>query len=175
MTLSDLASVGSVISGLAVLASLIFVGFQLRQNTQAIRATASQAHSQNWHQITLPAVESESFARVLRLGLDGIENLTDDERVRFYAFAGTTLRFFEGARLQWLHGQLDEEHWHNVVNSAIDFAASSGFKTYWAERHHWLSPQFQKWYESLSRERAHELYGKPLAGQDRARDGQDSK
>ncbi len=159
MTLSDLASMGSFVSGLAVLASLIFVGFQLRQNTQAVRASASQAHSQNWHQITLPVIESGDFARILRLGLDDIKCLTDDERVRFYAFAGTTLRFFEGARLQWLHGQLDEEHWNNVEKSAIDFAATSGFKSYWAERHHWLSPQFQKWYETLSQERAHKLYG----------------
>jgi hypothetical protein len=163
MSLSDLASIGSFVSGLAVLASLIFVGFQLRQNTQAIRANASQAHSQNWHQITLPVIESGDFARILRLGLDDIACLTDDERVRFYAFAGTTLRFFEGARLQWLHGQLDEEHWNNVEKSATDFAATSGFRYYWAERHHWLSPQFRKWYESLAQERAHNLYGKPFA------------
>jgi hypothetical protein len=37
MSLSDLAAIGSFVSGLAVLASLIFVGFQLRQNTQAVR------------------------------------------------------------------------------------------------------------------------------------------
>jgi hypothetical protein len=69
------------------------------------------------------------------------------------------LRFFEGARLQWRHGQLDSEHWHNVQKTATDFAATSGYKAYWAARHHWLSPEFQKWYESLSQERAHDLYG----------------
>jgi hypothetical protein len=160
MSLSDLAAIGSFISGLAVLGSLIFVGFQLRQNTQAVRAGASQAHSNNWQQITMEVVESGDFARVWRLGLDGIECLTDDERVRFYAFAGATLRFFEGAHVQWRHGQLDKEHWQNVEKTAIDFTATSGFKFYWAARHHWLSPEFQNWYESLSQERAHELYGK---------------
>jgi hypothetical protein len=161
MTLSDLASIGSLISGLAVLGSLIFVGFQLKQNTQAVRAGASQAHSQNWQQITTPIIESGDFARVWRLGLDDIEGLTDDERVRFFAFAGGTLRFFEGARVQWRHGQLDKEHWHNVERTAIDFAATSGFKSYWAARHHWLSPEFQAWYESLSQVGANSLYGRP--------------
>jgi hypothetical protein len=161
MSLSDLAAVGSFIGGLAVLGSLIFVGFQLRQNTQAVRAGASQAHSHNWLQITMQVVESGDFARVWRLGVEDIESLTDDERVRFYAYAGAALRFFEGARLQWRHGQLDKEHWHNVEKTATDFAATSGFKSYWAARHHWLSPEFQNWYESLSKERAHELYGKP--------------
>ncbi|HEX3430690.1 MAG TPA: hypothetical protein VHT03_07370 [Rhizomicrobium sp.] len=162
MTLSDLAAVGGFVSGLAVLASLIFVGLQLRQNTQAVRTGASQAHSQNWQQITLPVIESGDFARIWRVGLDDIESLTDDERIRFYAFAGATLRFFEGARLQWRHGQLDKEHWHNVEKTAIDFAATSGYKAYWAARHHWLSPEFQAWYESLSRERAHNLYDRAL-------------
>jgi hypothetical protein len=162
MSLSDLAAVGSFVSGLAVLASLIFVGFQLRQNTQAVRVGASQAHSQNWQQITMQVVESGDFARIWRLGLDDIGCLTDDERVRFYAFAGAMLRFFEGARLQWRHGQLDKEHWHNVEKTAIDLAVTSGFKVYWAARRHWLSPEFQNWYESLSQDRAHRLYGKPL-------------
>ena len=161
MSLSDLAAVGSFVNGVAVLASLIFVGFQLRQNTQAVRAAASQAHSQNWQQITMSLVECEDFARIWRLGVDDIDRLTDDERVRFYSFAGATLRFFEAARLQWQHGQLDSEHWHNVEKTAIDFAATSGFKAYWVARRHWLSPPFQAWYESLSQDRALDLYGKP--------------
>jgi hypothetical protein len=163
MSLSDLAAIGSFVSGVAVLASLIFVGFQLRQNTQAVRAAASQAHSQNWQQITMSLVECEDFARIWRLGVDDIDRLTDDERVRFYSFAGATLRFFEAARLQWQHGQLDSEHWHNVEKTATDFAATSGYKAYWAQRHHWMSPQFQEWYEALSQDRAHNLYGKPAA------------
>ena len=160
MSLSDLAAVGSFVSGIAVLASLIFVGFQLRQNTKAIRAEASQAHAQNWQQITMQIAGSMEAARVWRLGLEDVESLTDDERVQFYAFAGSMLRFFEGARLQWRHGQLDREHWHNVENTAADFAAAPGFMAYWAARHHWLSPEFQQWYDALPKGGAHSLYGK---------------
>ena len=154
MSLSDLSAIGSFVSGMAVLASLLFISFQIRQNTKAVRAAASQAHSQNWHQITLPVVENADFARIWRLGLEDITPLTEDERMRFYAFAGSTLRFFEGARLQWLHGQLDKEHWHNVEKTAVDFSASSGFKAYWALRGHWLSADFQRWYETLAQHKA---------------------
>ena len=97
-------------------------------------------------------IENAEFARVWRLGLEDIGCLTDDERVRFFAFAGGALRFFEGARLQWRHGQLDPEHWHNVEKTAIDFAATPGFKAYWDARRHWLSPEFQEWYERLSQD-----------------------
>ncbi|HEY1547257.1 MAG TPA: hypothetical protein VGG28_05535 [Kofleriaceae bacterium] len=158
MSLADLAAIGSFVSGIAVLASLIFIGFQLRQNPRAVRAAASQAHAQNWQQITAPVVEGADFARIWRLGLEDVERLTDDERMRFYAFAGSNLRFFEGARLQWRHGQLDDEHWYNVEKTAIDFAASSGFRAYWALRRHWLSPEFQEWYDGLSRQKAHPVH-----------------
>lgn len=104
---------------------------------------------------------SVEAARIWRLGLNDMGTLSDDERVQFYAFAGAMLRFFEGARLQWRHGQLDKEHWHNVERTATDFAGAPGFRAYWAVRHHWLSPEFQHWYESLPKERARDLYGKP--------------
>ncbi len=52
MTLSDLASVGSLVGGLAVVVSLLFVGFQLRQNTLEVRAGTSRSHAGNWSQLT---------------------------------------------------------------------------------------------------------------------------
>lgn len=42
MSLSDLASIGSFVSGVAVLASLIYLALQVRQNTHAHRVTAHQ-------------------------------------------------------------------------------------------------------------------------------------
>ncbi|MHB8530764.1 MAG: hypothetical protein ACYC8V_14795 [Caulobacteraceae bacterium] len=42
MSLSDLASIGSFASGVAVLASLIYLALQVRQNTHAHRVTAHQ-------------------------------------------------------------------------------------------------------------------------------------
>ena len=159
MTLSDLSSIGSFISGIAVLASLIFVGFQLRQNTQAVRATASQAHAANWQQIVEPVIENGDMARIWRAGLDDIDDLTDDERVRFIAHLSGCFRFFEGARLQWRHGQLDNEHWEYVETNVKEFIRLSGVKYYWAVRGHWHSKEFRQWLETLPQEVAlHGLY-----------------
>jgi hypothetical protein len=45
MTLNDLANLGQIIGALAVVISLIYVAFQIRQNTNAIRsATAQTVH-----------------------------------------------------------------------------------------------------------------------------------
>ena len=161
MTLADLSSIGSFLSGVAVLASLIFVGFQLRQNTRAVRATASQAHASNLQQIVTPIVESGEVARLWRLGLSNFETLTDDERVRFFAYTSGLFRFYESARLQWLHGQLDREHWQNVALQAADFARQPGIQHFWTIRAHWHSAEFQKWYEALPKQKTHSIYEAP--------------
>jgi len=164
MNLSDLASIGSFVSGVAVLASLIFVGFQLRQNTQAVRAAASQAHSANWQQLIMTIIERADVARLMRLGLADINNLSDDDRVRFIALASGLFRFVEGARLQWRHGQLDKAHWQNAEINMIDFASQPGIRTYWALRRHWHSEEFQRWFEALPAMVARDLYD-PLSNE----------
>ena len=162
MTLADLSSIGSFISGVAVLASLIFVGFQLRQNTQAVRATASQAHASNLQQIVAPIVESGEVARLWRIGLSGFDNLTEDEQVRFVAYSSGLFRFYESAHLQWRHGQLDGEHWQNVALQAADFCRQPGIKQFWEIRRHWHSAGFQKWYDALPKDAPRSIYQRPV-------------
>ena len=161
MSLSDLAAIGSFVSGFAVLASLIFVGVQLRQNTRAVRAASSQAHAINFQQILTPLIETADVARIWRLGLGNIDSLTDDERVRFVVLVGGVFRFFEASRLQWRHGQLDSEHWQNIDANVRDFSTQPGVREYWALRRHWASGEFRTWYESLPQTTAtRDLYGK---------------
>jgi hypothetical protein len=160
MSLSDLAAIGTLVGGIAVLASLIFVGVELRQNTRAVRATASQAHTANWQQIMNTFVENADVALLWRNGLKNLESLADDDRIRFIALASGIFRFWEGARLQWRHGQLDAEHWQNVRTCALDFASQPGLRAYWHIRRHWHSADFQEWFEALPMAEAHAPYDK---------------
>lgn len=160
MSLGDLASIGSFISGIAVLVSLIFIGAQMRQNNRAIRAAASQAHAANFQQILSVAIESGEVARLWRVGLADLSALTDDERTRFLVLASSLFRFYEAARLQWRHGQLDEEHWENIVFQITDFGSQPGIQAYWAIRSRWHSKEFRQWFESLPLGRSgYEPYG----------------
>jgi len=149
MTLADLSNLGSFVSGLAVLASLIFVGMQLRQNTQAVRAAASQAHTAHWQTMLTPIIEDDGVAEIYRRGLTDIDSMTDNDRVRFIFLVGGIFRFAESARLQWLHGQLETAHWLNQERNFTALAGQPGIKSYWALRRDWYAPEFQAWYEGL--------------------------
>ena len=161
MTLSDLASLGSFVSGVAVAITLIFLVMQMRQNTLAVRATASQSFSALYQGISNIVVVDSEMARIWRLGLTNAGELTDDERVRFIAYVSTIFRFMESARLQWRHGQLDDQHWYELETEIKDFSVQPGVKEYWALRRHWHAEEFRSWFESLPRtEAVSALYGK---------------
>src|SRR5437870_561365 len=99
MSLTDLASLGSFVSGVAVAITLIFLVIQMRQNTLAIRGAASQALSAAYGELSNITVVNADMARIWRLGHADIGQLTDDERVRFISYLSTAFRFTESTRI----------------------------------------------------------------------------
>lgn len=150
MTLEQLAFVGEIVSAIAVIASLIFVGVQLRQATAAIRASSSQAHSGLYTELVDSIIDNADFARLWSVGLTDPQELKDDEWVRFVAYASALFRMYESSRVQWLNGRLDEEHWHTIERQAVDFGHLPGLQLAWSRRAHWYSPEFRDWFDGLA-------------------------
>lgn len=59
VSLGDLASVGAFISGIAVLASLIFLNYQLRQTARHQRSLLLQGQATRWHDLQLELARPE--------------------------------------------------------------------------------------------------------------------
>ena len=150
MTLEQWAFVGEIVSAIAVIASLIFVGVQLRQATAAIRASSSQAHSGLYTDLVDSIIDNADFARLWSVGLSDPKKLKEDEWVRFVAYASALFRMYESSRVQWLNGRLDEEHWHTIERQAVDFGHLPGLKLAWSLRAHWYSPEFRDWFDGLA-------------------------
>src|SRR5665213_3244937 len=84
MTLSDLASIGSLVSGVAVLVSLIYLAQQTRQNSRHTRALIQQGRaSQGQAGIVQWIATDPSTAEVYLRGCEG--DITMD-RVQFIRF-----------------------------------------------------------------------------------------
>ena len=63
-------------------------------------------------------IDNADFARLWSIGLTEPKNLTEDEWVRFVAYASALFRLYESSRVQWLNGRLDEEHWRTIERQA---------------------------------------------------------
>lgn len=168
MSLEQAALISQIVSAGAVIASLIFVGFQLSQNTRAVRASASQAHSATYLQAVTSLFSDAEMASIWRRGLGDFDTLDDDEKVRFLAFTSALFRFYEASRVQMLRGQLDAEHWRTIEQQIISLAAQPGIGTWWQLRRNWHSEDFQSLYESLTPAPSEALYGTSTRPQERA-------
>jgi hypothetical protein len=150
MTLEQWAFVAQIVSAVAVIASLIFVGFQVKRATSAIRASSSQAHSSLYTDLVRTIIDNGDFARIWSIGLTDPKALKEEEWVRFVAYASALFRLYETSRVQWLNGRLDEEHWHTIEKQAADFGHLPGLQLSWTLRGHWYSPEFRAWFDGLT-------------------------
>ena len=150
MTLEQASLIAQIVSAVAVIASLIFVGIQLRRATSAIRATSSQAHSGLYTDLVQSIIDNADFARLWSVGLTDPKALGEEDWVRFVAYASALFRLYESSRVQWLNGRLDEEHWHTIERQAADFGHLPGLQLAWNLRGHWFSPEFRAWFDGLT-------------------------
>jgi hypothetical protein len=160
MTLEQASFVAQIISAIAVIASLIFVGFQLRRPTEAIRAASSDAFSGAYTQFVQAIVENRDFADIWSRGLKDPRSLTEVEWVRLVAYTSAQFRLYDASRVQWLRGRLDDEHWYAVEHHALSFGNQPGMATAWRLRSHWHSPEFRAWFEGLACADASQPYGR---------------
>ncbi|NCF20023.1 MAG: hypothetical protein GWP63_17450 [Haliea sp.] len=145
ISLTDLGNLGEFVGAIAVVASLIYVGIQLRQNTAAIKITTAQAFTDTWN--------------VFFRGLRGTSHLKEGELVQFYAFLSQAFTTYQSFFIQRQKGVVDEGSWTSYVQAIIDLMSSKGVREYWEFRHHWYTEEFQDYVNSAStKQSTHTMY-----------------
>src|SRR5690242_20183129 len=108
MSLSDLASLGSFVSGLAVVVTLAFLLVQTRQSNRNQRALMQQGRAVSQVDLLLRNSEPQ-FARVNLRGRAGDLTLSDEEIQTFIYLSLANWRSFEDGFLQHRTGTLDTQ------------------------------------------------------------------
>lgn len=118
--LSDWASIAEIISAFAVVASILYVGFEIQRNTKVGLASNRQAIAAKAQELALYSAETR-IHRLLFGPSDQSIELTDVEQDRLIAYIGALLRTTEEAFLLYRDGLLDEEYW--MTRSGVMLAA----------------------------------------------------
>ena len=83
MTLDDLGNLGDLVGGIGVIATLIYLALQIRQNTTALRTSFyGQAAEPVWNLGAL-LTENKAMARIFRVGAQDPAQLDEDEETQF--------------------------------------------------------------------------------------------
>jgi hypothetical protein len=143
MTLESLSALASVISALAIVASVVYAAVEIRQNTRAVRASAFQQVVNSFAEISFEiAKRAELVDLYLRAGRD-YGSLPEVERAQYSLMLLSFLRRAENVVFQANTHLLTTEHWSGIRNSIKAILAPRGARACWKEIEMRLNPDFR--------------------------------
>src|SRR5579872_1040726 len=128
MTLEQAASLSQIVAALAVLASLVFIGLQIRQNTKSQRVVAVDSLAAAIAAINVPAMESPSVGEALSSALHDWASATREQRIIAHFFLFSFFKLHESAWYQRRTDVLDEAQWTGWETLVRVYYHSEGVK-----------------------------------------------
>ena len=144
MNLNDLANLGQIIGAMAVVVSLNYVGLQIRQNTNAVRAAAAQSvheYFASWYHLL---ASDESLAQVVIDGIKDYGSLSEKDKARFIATFMAFLSYSQNAFLKWRQGLLAPSLWLGWEQIIMNLAGAPGGRAFWKERAYLFGEEFRR-------------------------------
>jgi hypothetical protein len=144
MSLSDLAAIGSLVSSIAVLVSLIYLGVQVRQTDRNQQAAIRHGRSSRLVDITLAATDA-SVADAVSKGLAGTDDITSTQINQFLFYMIAFFNDAEDAFYQHEQGLLNAEAYASFTASWRWALSTPGWRVAWKQRrslYHGLFAQF---------------------------------
>lgn len=155
MTLTDLASVGSLVSSFAVLVSLVYLNLQVRQTERNQQAAIRQNRSLRLSDQSLRLTDG-SVAQAVSKGLAGEPELSSTELMQFSYFARA--RFFgaEDDFYQHREGLLNEGDFTNYIRSVRQAMMSApGLRLAWTMHRDAFGTDFAAFFDDILPHRWH--------------------
>lgn len=160
MNWDAVTSVAAIIGMIAVVACLLYVARQMQDATR-------QRKLESYHSIL---DEVDDFAKLIAQdhansdvwwrATKGLGNLTDAERVRYFAMLYILFRSWERVFHYHSEGELEDRSTEIVTKPMVDFAMSNGVQEYWALRKRWYEDDFRNWVDKQIKERSGvDVYG----------------
>jgi hypothetical protein len=162
MTLQDLGSIGEVIGALAVVVSLFYVGFQIRQNTSAVRSATAQAVHDNYASWYTTIATDPDLMKISIDGMRDYRSLSETEKGRFIATFMAFLSFSQNAFYQWRAGSLSPQLWVGWELLIVLLVRSPGGEEFWKERGYIWGGEFRDYIESVIMKRPIHPEARPL-------------
>jgi len=143
--LSEWAHVAEVVGGVAIVASLIFVGLEVRENTSVARLTSDRAIDQQNLALNLAIAQSGDLAEILVRAVQDRDSLTEVELIRFdnYCFSqfGSYENIIGNFRADFITSE-EYEIWTDLFNHRFN---KPGYRQFWVEYRKVYFPEFRAW------------------------------
>lgn len=133
---------------LAVVAGLVFVGWEIRQNNALARAATRNEIAVQIQDLQMNLSSSPQLADVVVRRHNG-EELTAVENTQFLVRSTAMFRYFENVHYQYRQGLYEDSEF--LAHSRVwrGFMANAGYEEVWCSLRDTFSPEFREMFEGL--------------------------
>ncbi len=139
----------TLVANVGVLAGIIFLAYELQQNTVATRVEAASNFNSSFSEIELFIAGNPEFAELLTQGREGQE-IDGPNELRLWVFYNQVLRQWQFTHYQYLSDVFDEDNWQ--AQRAFMLAVLSGdigLVDHWRQHKSQYNPDFNTVIDSL--------------------------
>jgi hypothetical protein len=134
MNWNAVGAIGALISATAVVASVIYLAIQIRQNSKIVAANTFQSISATSADLAIRMAESPELSELLTKAFSGYTNWTPREAMQLQLFLRGSFRNYENYYYQHRLGNFEEELWVGYEQAILDLV-SRGFGEAWWSVH----------------------------------------
>lgn len=149
LNLSDYAQIAEIISAFAIVLSLIFVGFQLRDNAKATRsatANATIATIGSWY---AGHGQNAQASALFMHGMEDPDSLSREQWFQFVFDVHALILIFQNSYYLSNEGTLDDEISDSLTTVIAAVKDQPGFHRYWAQRREIYLSEFQGFVDAI--------------------------
>ena len=131
MELDQLGDLGDFLGGIAVIATLLYLAFQIRKQTEESRLSATRELAFEFTKSSDLIATDPELSRIYLAGIRDFTSLTDDERIRLSLLFIRNFRTAEQQYLHVHHGKIDPIYFRSQKIAFIELLAFPGVQTWW--------------------------------------------
>ena len=147
MSVADLASLASSV---AVVASLLFLGLQIRQSNRNQRSLMQQGRSAR-HVELLSRLSDPRVSDVISRGASG-ESLSDQDCFILYGYLTSVFSSYEDGFFQFRLGVLDAQSWASDGNTLKRILGNPAYRAVWRFMRGGMGNKYRSFLDGLAAE-----------------------
>ncbi len=131
MNWDAIGAIAELLGAVGVIASLVYLATQMKQNTRAMRASSYQMLRQEVTQVFQSPVAIHGLSKTIRTGLTDFERLDEDEALEFGYWAIGIVQTYDNAYYQYRVGMLDGDRWEMQRAVIVGLFRNPSFFQWW--------------------------------------------
>ena len=132
MNIMELGALGEFLGSIAVIATLIYLAIQIRQNTSSLDSGQRLAQAQAYQSRAMMMMNHydnillspDAPAILQKVEEQGVESLSADERIRYMQVVMVRYTHLDNAHFQHQQGFIDDEYYDSIFRFGIEAEGS---------------------------------------------------